>query len=202
MNTEIIAHPRLQHYGLITANLEAMLDWYRKTLGMTVRRRAAPPPEARGRAPFTAFAFVGNDEWHHRIVFFESRDATVDADKRRHTGLQHVAFEYATLDDLLGSYIRLKGLEMLPIWAADHGVGVSIYYEDPDRNVVELSASNYPDIWTATEHMHSAPPTLASIDPEKIVAARTAGASPWDLHKRAVAGEFAPEKSFDPRGLI
>ena len=29
MNTEIIAHPKLQHYGLTTANLDAMIDWYR-----------------------------------------------------------------------------------------------------------------------------------------------------------------------------
>ncbi len=28
MNTEIISHPKLQHYGLITANLGAMIDWY------------------------------------------------------------------------------------------------------------------------------------------------------------------------------
>lgn len=33
MNTEIISHPKLQHYGLITANLGAMIDWYPKVLG-------------------------------------------------------------------------------------------------------------------------------------------------------------------------
>jgi len=29
MNTKITVHPRLQHYGLITANLDAMVEWYR-----------------------------------------------------------------------------------------------------------------------------------------------------------------------------
>ena len=94
MNTEIIVHPKLQHYGLTTANLDAMIDWYRKVLGMTVNYRASLTPIAQGRAPFSAFAFVGNDEAHHRIVFFETPGATVDPEKLRHVRVQHVAFEY------------------------------------------------------------------------------------------------------------
>ncbi len=38
MNTEITIHPKLQHFGIATANLDAMLEWYRKVLGMTVKR--------------------------------------------------------------------------------------------------------------------------------------------------------------------
>ena len=59
MNTEIIAHPTLQHVGITTPNLDAMLDWYRKVLGMTVNKRVSAPA---GRAPFTAVAFCSNDE--------------------------------------------------------------------------------------------------------------------------------------------
>ena len=39
MNTEIIVHPKLHHYGLITANLNDMIDWYQKVLGMTINQR-------------------------------------------------------------------------------------------------------------------------------------------------------------------
>ena len=35
--------------------------------------------------------------------------------------------------------------------------------------------------------------TLVYVDPDKMIAARKAGASPWELHERAFAGEFAPE---------
>ena len=96
-------------------------------------------------------AFVSNDEVNHRIVFFEVHRA-VESDKRRGP-LQHVAFAYETFDDLLGTYARLKDLGIQPGWAADHGVGTAFYYEDPDRNVVELNVSNYGDEWTATEHL-------------------------------------------------
>ena len=199
MNTEVTIHPKLQHYGLTTGDLDAMTDWYSKVLGMTVNHRSTVPAEARNRAPFAAFAFVSNDEMDHRIVFFETPGAGANPDKRRHIGMQHVAFEYVALDDLLGTYVRLKGLGINPTFAADHGLGMSFYYDDPDGNVVELNASNYASPWTATEHLRTAPPTRAHVDPEKLLAARVAGATPWGVHQRAVAGEFVPEKPFDPR---
>lgn len=200
MNTQITIHPKLQHYGLSTARLDAMADWYRKVLGMTINHRSAVPAEARARAPFSAFAFLANDELDHRIVFFEVPGAAVDPDKSRHTGLQHVAFSCTTIDDLLGTYLRLKSLGILPLWAADHGVGMSLYYEDPDQNRVEINASNYSDAWTATEHLRVSPGMMmARVDPERMIAAREAGASPWELHERAVAGEFSPAKPHDER---
>ncbi len=207
MNTEIIIHPRLHHYGLTTANLDIMIDWYRKVLGMTVNYRPSMPPGAQDRAPYSALAFVGNDEVHHRIAFFECPSAVVDPDQPRHVRVQHVAFEYQTIDDLLGTVTRLKGLGIMPVMAIDEGLQTGLYYTDPDRNSVELNINNYGDEWTATEHMSSAQqfgerPRRVQIDPEKMIAARKAGASPWQLHERAFAGEFAPAKPYDPRAFL
>jgi catechol 2,3-dioxygenase len=112
---------------------------------------------------------VSNDELDHRIVFFEVPEATVYPERRGHTGLQHVAFSCTTIDDLLGTYVRLKKLGILPLWAADHGVGMSLYYQDPDQNRVEINASNYNDAWTATEHVRvSRGMMMAHVDPEKM----------------------------------
>lgn len=203
MTTETIVHPKLAHYGLLTANLDAMVDWYGKVLGMTINHRSKIPFIARvlrQGPPFSAFAFVSNDDMDHRIVFFEMPDATNDADKRRHTGLQHIAFEYASLGDLLGTYERLNGVGIQILWAADHGVGTSIYYEDPDRNVVEIFVSNFESPSKATEYLRAANPGRpAQIDPEKLHAAFKTGASAWDLHERAMKGEFEPAEPFDPR---
>jgi catechol 2,3-dioxygenase-like lactoylglutathione lyase family enzyme len=201
MNTEVTIHPKLQHYGLITSNLDAMINWYGKVLGMAVNRRTDLPEAARNRAPFSAFAFISNDEVHHRIVFFEVPALVDDPDKSRHARLQHVAFECRTLDDLLGTYVRLKSLGIVPLWGADHGLGISLYYADPDQNVIELNINNYGygDEWTATEHMRTSPPGMTYFDPEKMLAARKAGASPWNLHQRAIAGELTPTTPPDPR---
>ena len=156
MNTQFIVHPKLQHYGLTTTNLDAMVDWYRKVLGMSIQHRAAVPAVARGRAPFSGAAFISNDEVHHRMVFFEVPGVVPDPDRARHPRMQHVAFEVQNFDELLGTYARLKGLGILPVWAADHGMATAFYYQDPDGNIVELNVNVYGSEWTATEHMRTA----------------------------------------------
>ena len=140
MNTEFSVHPKLHHIGLTTANAEAMTEWYRKVLGMTINFRFSAPAGGRNGPSFSA-AFVSNDEVHHRIVFFEVPGLAVDPDKSRHAHVQHVAFEYETLDDLLGTYARLKGLSILPVMAIDEGLQTGLYYTDPDQNSVEASTS-------------------------------------------------------------
>jgi catechol 2,3-dioxygenase len=40
------------------------------------------------------------------------------------------------------------------------------------------------------------------VDPDKLVDARTAGHSPWSIHKRAWAGEFQPETPYDITALL
>ena len=129
-------------------------------------------------------------------MFLEVPGLAVDPDKQRHARVQHVAFECDTLDDLLGTYVRLKGLGIQPVWASDHGPETAFYYEDPDQNLVEINVNNYGNQWTTTEAMKSSSPMLApaQIDPEKILAARKAGASAWELHERAIAGELAPSE--------
>jgi catechol 2,3-dioxygenase len=203
MNTEIVIHPKLQHYALGTANLDGMIDWYRKVLGMTINYRSTMP----AGAPFSATAFVSNDEVHHRLVFFEMPGLGSDSDKARHSRVQHVAYEYETLDDLLGTYVRLKGLGILPVMAVDEGMQTAFYYADPDRNTVELNVNIYGNDWTATEHMKAQSslgdrPRRMFVDPDKMIEARKAGASPWEVHERAFAGELAPAKPYDPRALL
>ena len=42
--------PTLHHFGLTTANLEAMLDWYCKVLGMTPNHQTSKPNTVEVRA--------------------------------------------------------------------------------------------------------------------------------------------------------
>jgi catechol 2,3-dioxygenase len=207
MNTEIIVHPKLQHFGMITANLEPMIDWYRKVLGMTVAHRSAAPTGAHMGGASLSAAWLSNDEVNHRMAFVELPGLVADPDKVHHARFQHVAFEYRTIDDLLGSYARLRDLNILPMLAADQGLQTAFYYADPDQNIVELNVNNYDNEWTATEHIRTSPsfaarPMGTYVDPDKMIAARKAGAAPWELHERAFAGEFAPAKPYDPRVLL
>jgi catechol 2,3-dioxygenase len=207
MNTETIIHPRLQHLGMTTSNLEPMIQWYRKVLGMTIVHQTGAAPIHQGGAPSINAAWVSNDEANHRLAFVELPGLSADLERSRHARLQHFAFEYRTLDELLGTYARLKGLGIVPVMCTDGGSQTAFYYEDPDRNSVELNVDNYGDCWTSSEHMRSSSefaknPLGIFVDPDKMIAARAAGALPWDMHKRAWAGEFAPAKPYDLRVLL
>lgn len=100
---------------------------------------------------------------------------------------------------LLGTYLRLKELGVTPIWAADHGVGTSVYYEDPEKNVVEIQTNNYDSRWTQTEHLRNMTAQLTPINLDKVVEARAAGATHWEIHERAFAREFMPNTFNPPR---
>lgn len=79
-------------------------------------------------------------------------------------------------------------------------MGTSIYYEDPERNVVELFVNNYESTRAATEYLRTAKPGMpAQIDPARLVAARKAGTPQWNLHERAMAGEFALNEPYARR---
>ena len=119
------------------------------------------------------------------MVFFEVPGVVPDPDRARHPRMQHVAYEVQDFDELLGTYARLKGLGILPVWAADHGMVTAFYYQDPDRNIVEINVNVYGSEWTATEHIRTGSAfARVFVDPEKMLEARKKGASPWELHER------------------
>ena len=89
----------------------------------------------------------------------------------------------------------------MPMWGADQSFQTAIYYEDPDKNILELNVDNFTNVWAATEQSKDLPSQLhVFIDPEKLVEARKAGASPWEIHQRAFAGEFLPAEKTTSAG--
>jgi catechol-2,3-dioxygenase len=115
--------------------------------------------------------------------------------------VHHIAFEYATLDELLATFRRLKLTGIEPVRAADHGATTSFYYEDPDRNSIELLVDNFGDGRESSEFMRQSAefatnPMGADVDPERMFAARAAGMSIAGIHQRAYAGEFCSAGGF------
>ncbi len=103
-----------------------------------------------------------------------------DPQRSHHLRIQHIAFELNSLDDLLGTYVRLKRKSIVPVFSVDEGPQTAFYYEDPDGNSVELNVNNYTDHWAALDHMQNSEAFAKKplgMDPDKLVAAREAGAS-------------------------
>jgi catechol 2,3-dioxygenase len=192
MATTSTPNPTLHHVNLKTVRLQEMIDWYALVVGIEPTHQ------------FEGGAWLSNDAANHRLALLTVPGMEDDPDKIRHTGIHHTAFEYPSMDDLLDTYTRLTKHEILPHACLDHGMTMSFYYVDPDGNSVELQYDQYGDWSQSKEWMHTAPefaanPIGVNVDPEQVVAARDAGATREEIHRRAYAGEFTPEKTLDLR---
>jgi catechol 2,3-dioxygenase len=211
LNEETIIHPVLHHVGVMTSDIGRLADWYAKALGMRLVYRSDNPTGAKHDELRPKAAWLSNDAANHRIAVVELPDLQFDDARRRHSRIQHIAFAYRSLDELLGTYLRLRHQGIRPVLAADEGAQTAFYYEDPDRNSIELNVSNYPEPpvenWTSIEHMQTSGdfarrPLGVDVDPDRLVAARLSGASHWELHKRAWKKEFTPTRPYDPMVLL
>jgi catechol-2,3-dioxygenase len=190
-----LIRPIFHHFGIVTAHLQETLDWYAKVLGMMTVQSSH------------GLLFLSNDRAHHRLAVISLPGTRDDSDSRLHAKLQHVAFEYATIDDLLISWERLKGLLIEPVLATDHGPTTAFYYQDPDGNSIELFTDNFGDWDQSSDYIRTSPefqrnPMGTFVDPEQMMAARKAGATAAELHRRASAGEFPPSRPMNPRMLL
>lgn len=157
---ETAAKPiKLAHVVLRTTRYDAMRAWYRTVLQATVQFEN----------PF--LCFLTYDDEHHRIAIAhtpgaEPRPAGSD-------GVDHFAFTYATLGDLLHTYARLKQADIVPYWCINHGPTTSLYYRDPDGNQIELQIDNFADDAALNAWMHSgafaANPIGVNFDPDVLL---------------------------------
>jgi catechol-2,3-dioxygenase len=184
-----------------------MVEWYRQVLGMTVVHATPSATAGHPGLPPVKTIWMSNDEANHRLAFVELSDLEPDSNRSRHSRVQHFAFEYAKLDDLLGTYHRLKDVGIFPVLCTDAGLQTAFYYTDPDGNTVEINVDNFGNPLTSQEYIRTSPefarnPLGVFVDPDKMIDAHDQGASQWDLHVRARAGEFAPATPYDPRVMM
>jgi catechol 2,3-dioxygenase len=182
----LIKIPVLHHINLKTFRMSEMIEWYGKVIG------------SRKQFQNDVMEFITNDGVPGRIALLSSPKLSDDPDRARHTGMHHSAFQYACVDDLLDTWVRLTNEGIDPHMCLDHGFMLSYYYVDPDGNSVELQGEWSSDCAESCAFMESSPVFAANpvgrfVDPAQMEAARASGASLMELHRRAYEdGEFEP----------
>jgi catechol 2,3-dioxygenase-like lactoylglutathione lyase family enzyme len=136
-------------------------------------------------------AFVTYDEEHHRVALLNLGILKGESDARAplgQPGVDHVAYGYGNLTELLDKYQELKQKFVLPYWCIHHGVTISLYYADPDGNQMEFQADCFDTVDGANEFMHGPHfelnPIGVEFDPEVMLAKLRAGVPESELLPR------------------
>jgi len=86
------------------------------------------------------------DDEHHRIAIGNFPESRSPENPMLATGLHHIAFGYSSLQDLVTSYKQRRARGITPFWCVNHGTTTSMYYQDPDGNMVEMQVDAFPTI--------------------------------------------------------
>lgn len=155
---------KFAHVVYQTRRFDEMIAWYRDVFEAEVVHRDP------------ALAFMTYDDEHHRFAFANLdtlNPAGGDKDQRGPIGVNHVAYTYAGVGDLLATYERLKARGIVPYWPIHHGPTLSLYYADPDGNRMEFQVDAC-TVEAANTYMRSdefaANPIGVPIDPDALLA--------------------------------
>ena len=123
--------PKLCHIGIYATDLNTMVDFYTRVLGLTVTDRG---PNDR-----IVFMSAHPETEHHEFVLSPS-------DERR-ANAQQISFTVGSLDDLKELYHDIKGYGCNVDRVVSHGIAFGCYFRDPEGNRVEVywhTGKDYP----------------------------------------------------------
>jgi catechol-2,3-dioxygenase len=172
------ATPKFAHVVFQTSQPEQMSNWY-----CTVLDGHVVYEDAR-------LAFITFDEEHHRVALLKV-PVPLEPKTPAIAAMHHVAYTFASIDDLLDRYQVLRDQGIRPAVCVAHGVTTSMYYRDPDGNMVEMQIDRFADPDDATRYMrgpeYAADSVGPAFDPEAMLEARRGGATVEELSDRAWA---------------
>jgi catechol-2,3-dioxygenase len=168
---------KMAHFVIRTNRFAATVAWYQTVLHAQIAFQNEQ------------LAFLSFDDEHHRVAIINQpqlRDSAEDI-----AAIDHVAFSYGSLGELLLTYERLKGTGIIPRYTYNHGMTTSFYYADPNGNKIELQVDNFSSHVEAAAFLRSPAfaedPVGVIFDPEQLL-------KQW-REKGAQAGIMAPGSS-------
>ena len=118
--------PRLTHMGINVIDIDMMVDFYTRVLGLSVSDLGFSDRLQ------CKLAFLTSDPGsHHQVVMVETRPEGTEST------VNQISFMVPTLDDLREANRRLRDedIDTNPI---NHGNAWSVYFPDPEDNLLEV----------------------------------------------------------------
>ncbi|KAL7620175.1 hypothetical protein AAE478_009168 [Parahypoxylon ruwenzoriense] len=178
LSGKVLSPSRMAHVVLRTPRHKPMTAFYTAFLGGNVVLETP------------AITFLTYDDEHHRIAIVAVPGCS---DKIRNSaGLEHIAFTFDNLTDLTTAYLQRKARGILPVWCTNHGPTTSIYYQDPDGNMIETQVDNFDTNEEATAYMRGPEcaenPIGVDFDAEDLVKRLRSGEPEAEIKKRPSSG--------------
>lgn len=181
----MVAPSKFAHVVYNTHRYEEMIDWYLRVFEARVQHRNE------------RLAFLTYDAEHHRFAFLNLGPAPEGGLPERsgfEVGVNHLAYTWDGLGELVGTYKRLKAMGVVPFRPIRHGMTLSMYYRDPDGNGLEFQV-DLMEADLANDFMagpaFAANPIGEPFDPDALAARYDAGQPVDDLIFRSDQGEAA-----------
>lgn len=149
----------MAHVGYRAADLEALTDFYTRVLGYAVTGRGRM--DAIGKEPARDYVYLSRDPAeHHQVILTDGRDLSVPS------SVNQLSLRVTSLDELrhMEKVIEAEGDNITSRRDTCHGNSFSIYFGDPEGNIVELAVES---VWYVPAP-HGAPLDLSLKDDELI----------------------------------
>lgn len=143
---------QLTHVGLYVRDLPRMEEFYTEVLGLVVTDRGK---SSRGDMSLTFLS--ASTTTHHQMVLASGRP-----DEAKFSTVNQVSFTVGDLDELREVHRRALALGATGMRITTHGIAWSIYFADPEGNVVEA----YVDTPFHVPQPHGTPFDLAASNAE------------------------------------
>lgn len=174
---------QLSHIGFLVRDLEGMIDFYSRVLGLVVTDRG--PYRMGGEIVFMS----ATPEEHHQIVLVSGRTDTQHA-----SIVNQISFHVDTLEDLRTFYAALVAEKVKEMAPRNHGNAWSVYFHDPEGNRLELYT---PSPWYVAQPFGK---ELDLTEPVQTIMAKTEAmlrAEPTLATREAWAGRMAATLAHD-----
>ncbi|KAI2783833.1 Glyoxalase/Bleomycin resistance protein/Dihydroxybiphenyl dioxygenase [Daldinia loculata] len=184
LSGKVLSPDHLAHVVLRTGRFKPVVEFYKVFLGAHVVSESE------------SLAFLTYDGEHHRVAIVSIPG--LDDKVRLSAGLDHMAFTFKTLDDLATAYLQRKAHGILPVWCVNHGPTTSMYYQDPDGNVLETQVDNFDTVEESTKSMMGPEfvenPIGVDFDPEDLIRRLKSGEPESEIKKRPNIGPRGVEE--------
>ena len=126
---------QLSHVNMFVRNKDRSEKFYADILGLTVMNRMP-------RITFMS----ANESTSHEIALVEIGEDAPGPERGR-VGLNHMAWQMGTFEDLKEVYRKLKANDVEISRISDHNMSYGVYFKDPDGNECEAYYELPKDQW-------------------------------------------------------